>query len=190
MPIVFSQLRPSFKQHLMKFKQVLTAAALAIGGIASSHANTAETAFSLNSVGGANTQNSFSAYLGSAASFDIFYSFTADATKSYTVDVSSYYNVANFEVLVDAQPLAFSYSGSPSNGSFYTGTLNLLAGSTHIIQVSGTYTPYVPNVPGATFFGTVTAVAAVPEPETFVMLLAGLGLITFVARRRHRALAT
>jgi len=29
-------------------------------------------------------------------------------------------------------------------------------------------------------------VAAVPEPETYAMMLAGLGLINFVARRRKQ----
>ena len=36
--------------------------------------------------------------------------------------------------------------------------------------------------------GTMT-VAAIPEPETYALLLAGLGLLGFVARRRQRKLA-
>ena len=35
----------------------------------------------------------------------------------------------------------------------------------------------------------VFAVNAVPEPETYAMLLAGVGLLGFVARRRKQALA-
>ena len=32
-----------------------------------------------------------------------------------------------------------------------------------------------------------TAVAAVPEPESYVLLLAGIGVLGFVAKRRRRA---
>ena len=39
-----------------------------------------------------------------------------------------------------------------------------------------------------TFTGGVTIAAAVPEPETYAMLLAGLGLIGYTARRRKTQL--
>jgi hypothetical protein len=38
-------------------------------------------------------------------------------------------------------------------------------------------------------FSVESVIAAVPEPETYAMLLAGLGLMGFVARRRQRKLA-
>jgi hypothetical protein len=38
----------------------------------------------------------------------------------------------------------------------------------------------------ATFSVTSSAVAAVPEPETYAMMLAGFGLLGFVARRKSR----
>jgi len=41
-----------------------------------------------------------------------------------------------------------------------------------------------------TFFvansGTPTPPTAIPEPETYAMMLAGLGLLGFIARRRSR----
>lgn len=43
------------------------------------------------------------------------------------------------------------------------------------------------NVASASFyFGTAPDVLVVPEPETYAMILAGLGLLGFVARRRRR----
>lgn len=43
--------------------------------------------------------------------------------------------------------------------------------------------PITPPPPG------VTPVAPVPEPETYAMLLSGLGLLGFAARRKRRAAA-
>jgi len=39
------------------------------------------------------------------------------------------------------------------------------------------------------FFGTQSTVNTIPEPETYAMLLAGLGLLSFVARRRKQRVA-
>ena len=89
-------------------------------------------------------------------------------------------------------------------------TLNLVDGSTY------TFVDYYPNTLGASFRGFVSDTAfssivltegtsggglgietfqmdnlkyaqAVPEPETYAMLLAGLGLMGFVARRRKQS---
>ena len=38
------------------------------------------------------------------------------------------------------------------------------------------------------FFGTVTTALVIPEPESYAMLLAGLGLLGFVVRRRKQTL--
>jgi hypothetical protein len=34
--------------------------------------------------------------------------------------------------------------------------------------------------------GQILAIAAIPEPETYAMLLAGLGLVGFIAGRRKQ----
>lgn len=85
-------------------------------------------------------------------------------------------------------------------------TLNLISGGTY------TFVDYVPNTEGSGFHGFVSDTAftsvvlsegtgccqetfqmdnlkyaqAVPEPETYAMLIAGLGLMGFVARRRKQ----
>ncbi|MGY1490667.1 PEP-CTERM sorting domain-containing protein [Methylobacillus pratensis] len=46
---------------------------------------------------------------------------------------------------------------------------------------------YATRLTQSDVFNQVVAVAAVPEPETYAMLLAGLGLMGFVARRRKNA---
>ena len=57
-----------------------------------------------------------------------------------------------------------------------------LTSGTYAIKVDGT----VVGNGGGAFGGDVT-IAAVPEPETYGMLLAGLGLVGFMARRRKAA---
>ena len=52
-------------------------------------------------------------------------------------------------------------------------------------------TPYYTGISGANFSDalmsyTSTTIAAVPEPETYAMMLGGLGLLGFMARRRQR----
>ena len=54
--------------------------------------------------------------------------------------------------------------------------------------VNFNYGPNVTALQRGTFTGGVTIAAAVPEPETYAMLLAGLGLIGYTARRRKTQL--
>jgi hypothetical protein len=56
---------------------------------------------------------------------------------------------------------------------------NNLAVGDYYVQVSGTL---VSNTSGS--FGGTVALAPVPEPATYGMMLAGLGLVGFMARRR------
>lgn len=62
-------------------------------------------------------------------------------------------------------------SGSEGNGTVqFTGTFNSLSWT---------------NPTAENWYGFTVGVAAVPEPETYAMMLAGLGLMGFVARRRR-----
>ena len=67
--------------------------------------------------------------------------------------------------------------------SFSSGAHPLSAGA-YTLRVSG----YVDGTAGS-YSGNIAVAAAVPEPETIAMLLAGLGLIGVVSRRRKVAVA-
>jgi hypothetical protein len=58
-------------------------------------------------------------------------------------------------------------------------TNNLMAGN-YYLQVSGNMV----STSAASFGGAVSLAAPVPEPETYGMMLGGLGLLGFLARRR------
>lgn len=58
-----------------------------------------------------------------------------------------------------------------------------LAAGDYYLQVSGNMV----GADSASFGGAVSLAAPVPEPETYGMMLAGLGVVGFLARRRRKA---
>lgn len=76
-------------------------------------------------------------------------------------------------------PVLFSVLNSPS-WSLYSFTVNVSAPSDYRLAFSTSSSLSVDNV-------SVSAVTAVPEPETYAMMLAGLGAIGFLSRRRKQA---
>jgi hypothetical protein len=63
--------------------------------------------------------------------------------------------------------------------SSYYGGYAVPDGQSFVHNTYGNYTTFTANA--------VSAVAAVPEPETYAMMLAGLGAVGFIARRRRKA---
>jgi len=81
----------------------------------------------------------------------------------------SAYNLLTTGTLYNSPTLRFSL------GSLVSDTPAL---STYHLLLSG-------NASGiSSYSGSISAVAAVPEPETYGMMLFGIGLMSFVARRR------
>lgn len=106
---------------------------------------------------------------------------------TYTVDTSVFSDPVN--------PLEGDFIGSEDfTGRFsFTGGTGRYAGATG----GGTYvghSDYTADNPLALFSGASTldsigTVTTVPEPETYAMLLAGLGLLGFAAQRRKQKVA-
>jgi len=127
------------------------------------------------------------------------YTFTLSPAASFSsitasINLGSFFGIDNISARL--------YQGS---GPFSAGTTPLMqawstpfsaapgiTGSTAVISMStlpaDTYTLEIRGNVVGTYGGTYSGslnVAAIPEPETYALLMAGLGLIGFVARRKN-----
>ena len=119
-----------------------------------------------------------------AGSFADVYTFSLVSTVVASASITSVVNGAqdiDFSSIVISGPSgSFSFSlllGDPVEVWSLSSTT--LAPGSYTLTLSGT------NSPAGASYGGNLAVSAVPEPETYAMLLAGLGGLGFVVRRRR-----
>jgi hypothetical protein len=104
------------------------------------------------------------------------YDFTLSGTFDVTATFASSGIVGSFGLYKSDDTPVYSWGvGGPSFSA--SSSFTLAAGSYYYAVLGGKTGSYSL---------TSTAVAAVPEPETYAMLAAGLGIVGFVASRRRR----
>lgn len=162
----------------MKFKSLVATAVIAACGVSNSFAGG-------GGLGVIISNASFSSTV--TGSFTDTWTFSLDGPSTVAASLTNveitfgaftYNGINNFSAWLNGVPL---FSASSTSGST---TVSVLAGGSSLpaggfnLTVSGTAL-----VGGASYGGNI-AVAPVPEPESYVMLLAGLGAIAVIARRR------
>jgi hypothetical protein len=116
-------------------------------------------------LGGANTSQNMDAVVGYKT-----FTFWGQYTESvYQIGSSATFSITLGNVAVGENTVGIS--------SYYGG-YGVPGLQTYVTNQYGNYTTFSTTA--------VSAIAAVPEPETYAMLLAGLGLVGFAARRRRQ----
>ena len=101
---------------------------------------------------------------------------------SFDIANRSGYGTESLTVTLDGQTVVASLAATGTSFSTYSYNVAGLTGTTHTLTFRG-----VGNTANdSSVFLTNVNVAAVPEPETYAMLLAGLGLLGAVARRKQK----
>ena len=116
---------------------------------------------------------------------------TAADSATYAVGTAGYAGVTTMADNAGGL-LNFSNAGTFANSTYATGLsfMRINAGATG--TAASTYTPYLDGTASVKLYLdgnnalNIAAVTAVPEPESFAMLLAGLGLMGAIARRRNK----
>lgn len=169
----------------MNLKLSISAAVLAMAS--ASGASAASFSFTMP-LAPATPYNTFQTVVG--VSFLDYFNFTAPAgavqasAASVSIDLVPFFNIDNLQLVL--------YNGSNGTGSVVSGGTGVIgefsqleniavtAGNAYSYRVTGT----IVGAPSGAY--TFTAVAApIPEPETYALMLAGLGIVGFVAARRR-----
>jgi hypothetical protein len=107
------------------------------------------------------------------------YDFSAAAASTYPTNPSHVVAIATING--NDYSLGGVQLGSSTQWDTFTGTLNLQSAASVTIKLKNLSTDYTGNDFAV---DQISLTSAVPEPETYAMMLAGLGLVGFAARRR------
>lgn len=168
-------------------------AALAVLTCASLSANAALT--DLGSLD-ATFPNTFQGMVSGSGSFSDIFTFTLTSSSDLSFSVANFAVPSLYNTILTSASLFSNADNSLYSAddilltpaSTQTGQLgsafSALGAGSYYLQVTGISTGSM----GGLYSGAlnVSSVSAVPEPETYAMLLAGLGLIGTIARRRNK----
>ena len=118
--------------------------------------------------------------------FDVGYNATTPAFHPYASNLGQVFTIGYSDSLGDQGTLTLPYDININ----YSDTLTIYSGTINLANAGYTLTTqaltFGPQGNGQTTQGLVATITPVPEPESYAMLLAGLGLMGAVAKRRKK----
>ena len=164
----------------MKLKSVVATAVLAAASFSAS-----ATSYDLGVLdpSGFDTLLGSSIKFGANAAINDTWSFTLLAPSSTSFLASQTFAVAEGAITDFSAVLNSTSFGMTTGAGSQTLSWNgALTAGTYVVSITGTT-----GLSGARYGASVSAIPApVPEPETYAMMLGGLGLLAFTARRRKQ----
>lgn len=155
--------------------------------------NTIRVALVAASLGAAGAANAVDFQTAAGSTFTNYFTVTTTASNVLGLTVSGFaaqYASLSFEILSGGPSVVAGLSGlnlfagfsDPRNSSF------TLPAGTYSLRVDGVTKSLIPGTFGVVSVNAVNGtVTAVPEPESYALMLAGLGLIGTIALRRNKA---
>lgn len=122
------------------------------------------------------------------ASFNDYIGFTTDGLQSIVASISgtgeTSFSFTGFNLLDSEKNLVAA-------GKVFNSDIQIALGSLKSTQDGKFYLEVLGSSTGGTagYNGTITLAAAVPEPETYALMLSGLGIIGLLGRRKMRQTA-
>lgn len=180
----------------MKIKSLTAAAVIALSSFGAMAITPVSTTTDLGTlVSGSTTLLPGMLMVQTGTSFEDFFKFTLPSTSATGLGLENINIFGVFDSALQSASLYSNTNGVIENGSGDDVLLNsfaniggelklntpTLSANNYYIKVNGVSTGSM----GSSYNGYIT-VTAVPEPETFAMLLAGLGLMGSIAMRRNK----
>ena len=162
-------------------------AVLAVGlGLGAAEAQA--TTYNIGDLTGSAYANVFT--FANGAAIDDTFNFTLGSSSSFTgilssITLSNFVGISNFMLSLTGPGglnMSFSPSSTASGPVIFTGDLSLPAGGIYAANLTGVAT----GTSGGIYSAILAAVPAVPEPSEWMMMVAGLALVGFMAKRRSK----